>query len=147
MSKNYAFLRRITQLVARSRWRSLWSLDRLRVCRVSLPPSDVSPHSSMAKPNLLTVTLGPTGEAVFSSEVAKGFSRFRDARAGSTMGNVHTCGPNECVIISGESCWSSETAGDFPVEAVGGGWGGSQLTGSAKAYPGTHTPASCQMCT
>ena len=64
---------------------------------------DVSPHSSMAKPNLLTVTLGPTGEAVFSSEVAKGFSRFRDAGAGSAMGNVHTCGPNECVIISGES--------------------------------------------
>ena len=27
----------------------------------------------MAKPNLLTVTLGPTGEAVFSFEVAKGY--------------------------------------------------------------------------
>ena len=83
-----------------SGWRSLRSLDRLEsvesVC-------DVSPHSSMAKPNLLTVTLGPTGEAVFSFEVAKGFSRFREARAGSAMGNVHTCGPNECVIISGES--------------------------------------------
>ena len=31
----------------------------------SVSPSDVSPHSSMAKPNLPTVTLGPTGEAVF----------------------------------------------------------------------------------
>ena len=56
----------------------------------------------MAKPNLLTVTLGPTGEAVFSSEVAKAFSRFRDGQAAGAMGNVHTCGPNECVIISGE---------------------------------------------
>ena len=102
----------------------------------------------MAKPNLLTVTLGPTGEAVFSFEVAKGFSRFREAGAGNAMGNVHTCGPNECVIISGESGWRSETAGGFPVEAVCswwvGGWGGSQLTGSAKAYPPTH-PALADM--
>ena len=40
-----------------------------------------------------------------------------------------------------------ETAGDFPVEAVGGGWGGSQLTASAKAYPLAHTGGCALLCT
>ena len=42
----------------------------------SASPSDVSPHSSMAKPNLPTVTLGP-GRLCFSSEVGQDFSLFQ----------------------------------------------------------------------
>ena len=77
------------------------------------PTSDVMPHSSTAKPNALAVTLAPTGEAVF--EVGRGFPHFRDLWTGETMGNVHTCGPNECVIISGDKSGTSDNSGNFPV--------------------------------
>ena len=121
--------------------RSLQSLDRLRESVESVCPlSDVSLHSSMAKPNLLTSDASADrGGCFLPSRLQKTFLVSERAGQEAPWGMYTHAAQTSVSSSQVRVCWASETAGSFPVEAVGGGWGGSQLTGSAKAYQHTHT--------
>ena len=111
-----------------------------RVCRVSLAVEWRQPTLLHGQTKLAHQwRFGRPGRLFFSFEVAKDFLVSESLGQEAPWGMYILAAQTSVSSYQVSVCLASETARSFPVEAVGGGWGGSQLTGSAKAYQHTHT--------